>query len=347
MTKLATGILAGGSSVRMGRDKAFLKLNQETFIERLSCELSKIARPVVSFASPGGTEHKDFFDYTVVYDQNQHIGPIEGIRQILKAADADYVFICAVDMPYISSFLVKYMEQFISSDYDCYVMQSAEKIQPLCAIYSKAVLPFIDELIEKKTYRLQEILNRARTKYISLELSPFNKNVVKNINFPEEYKEIVEKPVVFSVCGYKNSGKTTLIEKLILEFKARNRGVCVIKHDAHDFSLDQEGTDTKRFTDAGADISSIFSERKFFFSAEGKTDVFRMMEIMKSIKKDEKNFVLIVEGCKNSELPKIVIDTKDKIPELSNVICKVDENGRNDIPFIFSKLKEYFNVQDF
>ena len=59
-------------------------------------------------------------------------------------------------------------------------------------------------------------------------------------------------PFIFAISGYKNSGKTTLITKLIPELKQRGYRVAVIKHDGHDFEADVPGTDSYRHQKAGA-----------------------------------------------------------------------------------------------
>jgi len=69
-------------------------------------------------------------------------------------------------------------------------------------------------------------------------------------------------PAVLAVSGVKNSGKTTLIERLIPRLSERGFRSGVIKHDGHDFSPDVEGTDTHRFLAAGAVGVGIFSAEK-------------------------------------------------------------------------------------
>ena len=74
------------------------------------------------------------------------------------------------------------------------------------------------------------------------------------------------KPVVFAVSGVKNSGKTTLIEKIIPKLKEHGLKVATIKHDGHDFEGDVEGTDTYKHKRAGAYGTAIFSKNKFINS---------------------------------------------------------------------------------
>lgn len=67
-----------------------------------------------------------------------------------------------------------------------------------------------------------------------------------------------EKFRVVSVCGVKNSGKTTLLTRLVKELTERGIKVAVIKHDGHDFICDAEGSDTDRLKKAGVWDGDIF-----------------------------------------------------------------------------------------
>ncbi|OGW46493.1 MAG: molybdopterin-guanine dinucleotide biosynthesis protein B [Nitrospirae bacterium GWC2_57_9] len=60
-------------------------------------------------------------------------------------------------------------------------------------------------------------------------------------------------PVVSFVAAGSNSGKTTLIEKVVKALKGRGLRVAVIKHASKGFDLDQPGKDSWRFRQAGAD----------------------------------------------------------------------------------------------
>ena len=64
-------------------------------------------------------------------------------------------------------------------------------------------------------------------------------------------------PAVLAVSGVHNSGKTTLLEKLIPLLRARGLKVGVIKHDGHDFTPDVPGTDSYRLREAGAEEACV------------------------------------------------------------------------------------------
>ena len=67
-----------------------------------------------------------------------------------------------------------------------------------------------------------------------------------------------KKQAVIAVSGVKNSGKTTLIERLIPYLQYYGLQVAVIKHDGHSFQADPSDTDTGRFVQAGAIGTAIY-----------------------------------------------------------------------------------------
>jgi molybdopterin-guanine dinucleotide biosynthesis protein B len=68
---------------------------------------------------------------------------------------------------------------------------------------------------------------------------------------------------VFGITGWKNSGKTTLTERLVSEFTRRGWKVSTVKHAHHDFDIDREGADSFRHRQAGASEVAIVSARRW------------------------------------------------------------------------------------
>ena len=67
---------------------------------------------------------------------------------------------------------------------------------------------------------------------------------------------------IIGVVGWKDTGKKTLIEKMIKEFNLRNLTVSTIKHSHHNVSLDRQGTDSFRHFNAGAKETILASDTK-------------------------------------------------------------------------------------
>ena len=67
---------------------------------------------------------------------------------------------------------------------------------------------------------------------------------------------------IFGITGWKNSGKTHLMERLVAEFKNRSLSVATIKNAHHGFDVDQPGKDSFRHRQAGAQEVLIASENR-------------------------------------------------------------------------------------
>ncbi|MFH2003029.1 MAG: molybdopterin-guanine dinucleotide biosynthesis protein MobB, partial [Planctomycetota bacterium] len=61
-------------------------------------------------------------------------------------------------------------------------------------------------------------------------------------------------PTALGICGWKNSGKTTLVEQLIPKLQGMGLHIAVVKSDAHGIDVDHQGKDSDRFYKAGADV---------------------------------------------------------------------------------------------
>lgn len=122
------------------------------------------------------------------------------------------------------------------------------------------------------------------------------------------------KPVLIAVSGVKNSGKTTLIEKLIPRLSDKGLKVATVKHDGHDFDADVEGTDTFKHRRAGAYGTAIFSKNKFMVIKEQKNT--QEEELISYFSDCD---VILLEGFKFSDYPKIEIVRKGNSSES---VCK-------------------------
>lgn len=110
-------------------------------------------------------------------------------------------------------------------------------------------------------------------------------------------------PVISIVGGMANSGKTTLLEKIIREAKRRNWRVATLKHDVHGFEMDQPGKDTWRHAQAGADIVAISSPKKIAV-LESVPEEQPLDEVLARLQGVD---VIFTEGYKYANKPKIEI----------------------------------------
>ena len=78
---------------------------------------------------------------------------------------------------------------------------------------------------------------------------------------------------IISIVGKSDSGKTTLIEKLVPELTRRGYRVATVKHDIHGFEVDREGKDSWRHKQAGAHTVVISSPQKIALIRDVEKDL--------------------------------------------------------------------------
>ncbi len=116
-------------------------------------------------------------------------------------------------------------------------------------------------------------------------------------------EQYIYSPYEVAFAGYSGSGKTALIERLIGAL-ARDYRVGYVKHDAHGFSMDVEGKDTWRASEAGAATIFIGSEERYAALGEGEPGAAASHALFRVV-----DFA-IAEGFRHSGMPKIVVVDK-------------------------------------
>jgi molybdopterin-guanine dinucleotide biosynthesis protein B len=108
---------------------------------------------------------------------------------------------------------------------------------------------------------------------------------------------------VFGITGWKNSGKTTLTEKLVAELTRRGWRVSTVKHAHHDFDIDREGADSWRHRQSGAVEVAVVSGRRWALMHELRgEDEPRLDDILARLAPCD---IVLVEGYKREAHAKI------------------------------------------
>jgi molybdopterin-guanine dinucleotide biosynthesis protein B len=112
-------------------------------------------------------------------------------------------------------------------------------------------------------------------------------------------------PPAIGVAGWKNSGKTTLVTRLVAELTRRGFKVATVKHAHHDFQIDDAETDSARHRRAGATQVAIVSPKRWAVVRElGSAPEPSLDQMIRCLEPCD---LVIVEGYKAAPIPKIEV----------------------------------------
>lgn len=137
---------------------------------------------------------------------------------------------------------------------------------------------------------------------------------------------------VIGVAGFKNAGKTTLVEKLVAELTRRGHRVSTVKHAHHSFDIDHEGRDSFRHRKAGASEVAVVSRHRWAIIHESRDG--EEPTLADVLAKLEPCDLVIVEGYKRDDHDKIEVrNLALSHPELAGedpTVVAIAANGRID-----------------
>ena len=190
-------ILAGGSSSRMGKNKALLPLpgNQAvTFVEHLASLLVECCVETLIVArdldhAPGYA----FPDVRVTFDKTPDIGPLMGLYSGLSAINTARALVIAVDLPFVQPTLLSFLlSEPLTAD-TLLVPLVHDVPQVMLALYPRSLVPLIKEQLERGRRDLRCLLEVAPVQFVEearlREVDPQLRSFV-NINTPEELRNM-------------------------------------------------------------------------------------------------------------------------------------------------------------
>ena len=188
-------ILAGGQSSRMGSDKALLRLNNETMLERIVRVVEPMVGNIVIMLSqtlalpPSMTFNQQKIQ--IGRDKEKEQGPLQGIADgcSLMPEKAGFVFVLSCDLPFVSNeWLQKLLDKIKQNkSIDAVCSQQGGYLNPLLAVYQFAALNKAQSLLNQGKRSCLALLDDCRVS--SLQPAGDEKHLVSNINTPEEYQQ--------------------------------------------------------------------------------------------------------------------------------------------------------------
>ena len=184
-------ILCGGKSKRMGCAKALLPFGEELLLQRIVRILSEVVHPLVVVASRGQFLPDLSDGIEIVYDRQPDCGPLEGLATGLWAIprNTSNAFVTGCDTPFINpSFIDRILA--LLTDYKVAVPKADGRYHPLCAAFSRDVLPDIETMLDAGERRMGFLIeSTTKREVLPLEwndVDPCSKSLC-NLNTPEDY----------------------------------------------------------------------------------------------------------------------------------------------------------------
>lgn len=201
MNNIEGFILAGGASRRMGRDKAQMRLQDKTFIERAATALDKITGEKISVVGnlpfdnlQVNLSSNKLLELPVISDirtENERAALV-GLHSAIAHTKSKWALVVACDLPFVTAELFERLTSFLDDEkFDAIVpLQPDSRPQPLCAFYRRSCLAVIEEMLKGDDWSLHKLLRQIKTRFVEFrELAdlPNSEYFFRNINTPEDF----------------------------------------------------------------------------------------------------------------------------------------------------------------
>ena len=185
-------ILAGGESIRMGQDKALLRLGNGTFLSHV-CLVASECTAQTYVISPWIEKYQNFLPpgcqpvkERLVFNAPSNT-PLIGFAQGLELVATDWVLLLACDLPYLSSSQVKQWLSALTTVLPteiAFLPRSVKGWEPMCGFYRQDCLPLLKQYIAQGGKSFQSWLAQYPVKELVLS----DRRCLFNCNTPEDWK---------------------------------------------------------------------------------------------------------------------------------------------------------------
>jgi molybdopterin-guanine dinucleotide biosynthesis protein A len=190
---ITAAVLNGGKGKRLGGiDKLMLEVDGRTILSRTLQVLQPLFKRII-IAGNGNLEQPTE-DIALVSDRFPGAGPLAGIDAALSESETPYLFVFAGDMPWLSADIIMRQVKFIHDNpCDIVVPRIGIMIEPLHSIFSKSMLPIIEEILRTgKEHSVRSLFSRAEIRYFDVVLSEYDPRSFGNINTPGDLNEAAQ-----------------------------------------------------------------------------------------------------------------------------------------------------------
>ena len=177
-------VLAGGKSLRLGRNKALEKIGGRLLIERVIERLARLGNDIIIVTS-SSSELPDL-GVKMVTDSYPGKGNLVGIYSGLKEISSHKALVVGCDMPLLNVALLRHLME-LSTGYDVVIPRVANELEPLHAVYSKNCLAPIEATLGEGKLRITGFFPAVKVRYVdSVEIDRFDPHHLSFFNINSE-----------------------------------------------------------------------------------------------------------------------------------------------------------------
>lgn len=322
---LAGVLLAGGLSRRMGGgDKGLLLLDGRPLIQYAASRL----RPQVgamALNANGDPSRFALLGAPVIADATADFpGPLAGVQAALRWIEAEAshpraVVTVPADSPFIPSDLVERLSAALAGAPEARVAVAASRGRRhhVIGLWRPEAAETIAAALacgERRAETMVDRLGAVTVPFPDLDAGGRSLDPFFNVNTPEDLAAAAGAvrflgggggPFIVGVAGWKNSGKTTLVETLVTRLVGLGYAVSTVKHTHHDLDPDERGRDSGRHRAAGARETMVIAPTCWMLNGEVRDEA--DLGLAAALGRLAPVDVVLVEGFKSTPIPKIEV----------------------------------------
>jgi molybdopterin-guanine dinucleotide biosynthesis protein A len=165
--KISCIVLAGGKSLRFGRDKIQENIGDRSLLQWVVSGVSSFSSEIIVVTAAGRSLPRlvGYSKLKVITDIYPDKSALGGIFTGLSVSATPYNLVVASDIPFLNQDLLRYMVG-LASGYDVLIPRIGEWVEPLHAVYSRSCLGPMEEQIRRGDLAVRTIFDRLKVRYV-------------------------------------------------------------------------------------------------------------------------------------------------------------------------------------
>ncbi len=168
--EISSIVLAGGKSLRLGRDKVFETVSDRSLLELVIDQVTPLSRETILVTAGNNAlvKSEKYSGLKAITDIHPGKGPLGGVYTGLITSSSFCNLVVASDMPFLNPALLRYMMEILA-EFDIVVPRVGDLMEPLHAMYTKKCLEPMEHLLKQDKLSIHRLFPTVRTRYVEAD----------------------------------------------------------------------------------------------------------------------------------------------------------------------------------